>query len=212
LKQAAQNLIDMERGCFPYPEGTPGVYKDGRPKIVKSLAFRTPGKWSDSMYSAQYVKQNMRHLMDNTYFKQQFSLFRQEKNQQLVRVLEDAQDQYKSLEHISVGLLNLVANELDKGEECSIPPKEALKYAPVYTKLWLEIEGKLAPKKQDKMAVLMFNVSNRIEDHEELQRVEDGLADFRQMRAQQIEEMRLAREALDEQEVIDAEVIPDSEA
>jgi hypothetical protein len=195
-KQAAQNLIDMERGVFPYPEGMSGTYKDGRPKINRTIAFTTPGTHSETMYSRAYLSKHLPDVMEAPYFKQQYALFKHERDTSVIQVLESAQLQTKALDRISLGLLEKVADTLEKNPE-QIKPSEALKYAHVYFRLAAEVQGKLDSGKQDKLAVVLMNMDERIQDPAERQRIREGIERFRMQRAKQLEEYQSAGEALD---------------
>lgn len=195
-KQAARNMVDMEHGVFPFPDGTPGTLKDGTPRIVRTLAFTTPGQYSETMYSRSYLSTHMPFLMEAPYFKQQYALFKHERDTSLVKVLESAQLQTKALDNISVGLLEMVVKDL-QSEEPKITPRDALKYAAPITRLAWEVQGKLGSDQKDKLAVVLMNLDETIPDPEERRKIMEGVADASAWRRKQLEEYKDAGDALD---------------
>jgi hypothetical protein len=206
LRQAAANLHDMERGTFDYGPGKAPILRSGRPKVVKTIAFTTPGDISDKMYTREYARQNLKTLMDVDYFKQHYALLQQQHDGTMTQMLERLQGSTKEVTEISAGLVRLLRCRLEDPEEAAkVRTVDLLKYGPAWYKMGMELEGKVGGEHTNQLAVVLMDMNERIQDPEERDRIRQGLEDYRAQRAEQVRSYQMAGEAIDHGDIIDSE-------
>ncbi len=200
MRAVAQAIADMEAGTFDYPNGQSPCFKNGRPRVDKSVALRTAG------YAESYIQEAYRNVFNHPYYNEQLRLIKASRNQSIVRVLEKAETSTKALSRISEGLLTILADRIERvqaGEE-EIGTKDLLKYALPYFRTAAEIEGKLEHGKTDKLAIVLAAVDARL-PKESRDRLTEKLTEFRLMRDAQTDEYMQTGDALDSNPIIDVE-------
>jgi hypothetical protein len=197
MRQTARIMVDMEHGVYAWPDGTSPVMKNGKPRISKTVALLEAG------YKESYVKEAYTSVFTHPYYLEQYHFFLNERDVSVVRALEMAQTNNKTLSRVAEGLLNLALKRIEEDPE-SVSTANAIRYAKDYVRLVAEIEGKLnVPGAKNLTGILMVGAERL--GPEQRGRITEIRDKYRSDRDRELESLARAADAMDEGDIIDAD-------